>query len=82
MGTGEAHSRGIKRHLSSINAGVCVFLLVAACLLRFRNDGNDSLWILYLVPGVVFQIAFLARRAMFSVDIGELEALRYEYKGA
>jgi hypothetical protein len=51
-------------------------------LLRFRNDGNDSLWILYLVPGVVFQIAFLARNAMLSVDIGELEALRYEYKGA
>jgi len=82
MGTVEAHNGGIKHHLSSLNAGVCVFLFVTAYLLRFRNDGNDSLWILYLVPGVVFQIAFLARKAMLSVDIGELEALQYEYKGA
>jgi len=50
-GTAEAHDGGIKRHFSSVNAGVCVFLFAAAYLLRFRNDGNGSLWILYLVPG-------------------------------
>ena len=51
MGTVEVHNGGIKRYLSLINAGVCVFLFLAAYLLKFRNDGSDSLWILYLVPG-------------------------------
>jgi len=82
MGTVEVRDGGIERYLSLINAGVCVFLFLAACLLKFRNDGSDSLWILYLVPGLVFQIAFLARKTILSVDIGQLEALRYEYKGA
>lgn len=45
-------------------------------------DGKVGMWTGADDCVVVFAIVMLARRVMLDVDVGELEGLRYGYKGA
>ncbi|OKL59045.1 hypothetical protein UA08_05787 [Talaromyces atroroseus] len=68
-----------RRCLVYANSALCG-LLALGSLLRIVDTQRGS--VLYLLPAVFLAIIFLARRVTTEVDIGELEKLRYEYKGA
>ncbi|KAL1983560.1 hypothetical protein VTN96DRAFT_10220 [Rasamsonia emersonii] len=71
-----------RKYLTSLNTAVCAFLSLVFWSMSGNRD-QDQLWpVLYLVPGAVLGIVVMARRMMLDVDIGQLEELRYEYKGA
>ncbi|KJF61627.1 uncharacterized protein CIMG_13781 [Coccidioides immitis RS] len=70
----------LKKYLGLSNALVSAFLFLAAYLLGDSSVSKEVLRILYVVPGVIYVIIFMVRRAMISVDIGELERLRYDFK--
>ncbi|PGG98316.1 hypothetical protein GX51_06878 [Blastomyces parvus] len=72
----------VRQHLSTANTVICALLSVIAFYAANQTSQADIFWALYLVPGVVFLLVWVSRRIMVSVDIKELEGLRYEYKGA
>ncbi|KAK2750220.1 hypothetical protein FQN55_002365 [Onygenales sp. PD_40] len=78
----EAENGPLKRHLGPVNAAIGGLLLVAAYLFKDPSNKSDVFWLLCLVPGSVFSIIMAARKLMVSVDIKELEVLKYDYKGA
>ncbi|XHG00501.1 hypothetical protein AWENTII_003948 [Aspergillus wentii] len=76
-----SHVSRIRNALLPINSVICVFLV----LVYFSTSPVASSSVrptVYLVPGAMLVIIFIARRVMLSVDIGPLEDLRYEFKGA
>ncbi|OJD16450.1 hypothetical protein AJ78_03391 [Emergomyces pasteurianus Ep9510] len=72
----------VRQHLSTTNTAICAVLSIAAYFAKDQTDQGDIFWALCLVPGVIFLFVWISRRIMMSVDIRELEGLRYEYKGA
>ncbi|EEP80812.1 predicted protein [Uncinocarpus reesii 1704] len=72
----------LKRYLAQINFLACASLSVAACFVGDPSGSKDLLRVLYVVPGAVYLVVYIVRKTMMSVDIGELERLRYEFKGA
>ncbi|PGH32321.1 hypothetical protein GX50_04916 [[Emmonsia] crescens] len=72
----------VRQHLSTANTAICALLSVTAYFAGDQTYQGDIVWALYLVPGVVFLLVWVSRQIMISVDIKELEGLRYEYKGA
>ncbi|OAX78911.1 hypothetical protein ACJ72_06778 [Emergomyces africanus] len=72
----------VRQHLSTTNTVICGVLSFTAYFAKDTTDHGDIFWALCLVPGVVFIFVWISRQIMMSVDIKELEGLRYEYKGA
>ncbi|MCJ1299374.1 hypothetical protein MMC08_002166 [Hypocenomyce scalaris] len=72
----------LHQYLSYLNAGLSLLLGLYAIGFRGRNGVHDGFWMLCLLPGLVFSIIVVARRVMLSVDVSELEGLKYGYKGA
>ncbi|KAF3404222.1 hypothetical protein DPV78_001869 [Talaromyces pinophilus] len=63
-----------RKYLILTNVVLCALLAVGSL---YAVDTT-----LYLLPGAFLAITSLARRVITEVDVGELEKLRYEYKGA
>ncbi|KAL2000562.1 hypothetical protein VTN02DRAFT_2928 [Thermoascus thermophilus] len=72
----------LRKHLISANAALCTLLALASCLIGSSERSDHVQWISYLVPGALLGAILIARKVMASVDVGQLEGLRYEYKGA
>ncbi|KAL2816161.1 hypothetical protein BJX63DRAFT_430448 [Aspergillus granulosus] len=71
----------VRRFLIPGNSAVCVLL----GLVYLFSSGSSSLGIqptAYLVPAALLITVLLVRQIMISVDLGPLDELRYEYKGA
>lgn len=62
--------------------GVSIVLLLFALRAKLKGEGMEDELYLSLLPGVVFLVGFVARGQLRPVDVGELERLRYGYKGA
>ncbi|GAD95470.1 conserved hypothetical protein [Paecilomyces variotii No. 5] len=73
----------VKEHLVAINAGMCALVILLAYATGYGSTRYAGVpWALGLVPGVVFGIVCIARKLMLSVDVGQLENLKYDFKGA
>lgn len=57
-------------------------LLLFALRAKLKGEGAEEELYLSLLPGVVFLVIYVARSQLRPVDVGELERLRYGYKGA
>ncbi|KAI9794821.1 MAG: hypothetical protein M1816_002949 [Peltula sp. TS41687] len=80
VGWAEGEDGPLKRYLHVLNGVICGLLaLVSLLLVGRRGDVQGVVW---MVPGFVLMVVMVARRIMASVDVEELEDLRYEYKGA
>jgi hypothetical protein len=87
---GKKAPRGFKedsffqKYMASLNATLCIFLLVSSWHMEVTNrrESVDLSAVFYIVPGGILGAISIARKLMLSVDIDELEELRYEYKGA
>lgn len=81
----------LRMALPWLNGGICAVLGLTAVVLYRRGSaaskgGEDvgPLWIFCLVPGIAWAMVEVAMRGMRDVEkgVGELERLRYRYKGA
>lgn len=77
----------LRTALPWLNGSICVVLALAAVVL-YRRAGRAAeaggLWVLCLLPGIAWLMVEVAIRSMRDVEkgVGELEKLRYRYKGA
>jgi len=71
-----------RKYLALANSGLCAILALGSLYAVDIEGGGMPTSILYLLPSVFLGITFLARYVITEVDVGELEKLRYEYKGA
>lgn len=68
----------VELYLASLNAVLVALLGVAGMLVR-----SEKAWVGFgALPGLAFGIVLAAKYFMASVDIGQLEGLKYPYKGA
>ncbi|KAL9636337.1 MAG: hypothetical protein Q9164_002883 [Protoblastenia rupestris] len=72
----------LKQYLSFLNGGLSLLLSLNAYPLKGKSGVHEGFWVLCFLPIVILSINTLARRLMLSLDIGELEKLKYGYKGA
>lgn len=74
----------INQYLPCLNASISALLFLASFGYRTRTNVPDGLWLFLLLPGVMFAMAFMARRSINEIQAGldELQGMRYEYKGA
>lgn len=88
----------IHRYISYLNGGLSILILLNALKFKNQQGVHESFWVLCIVPSgepklrmrqhsssygiVVLLIIVTVKRLMRAVDLSELEALRYEYKGA
>ncbi|TID15710.1 hypothetical protein E6O75_ATG08038 [Venturia nashicola] len=70
----------LKKYLDHLNVALSIVLVLFA--LGAKLKGVEEELYLSLLPGVVFLVCFVARGQLRPVDVGELERLRYGYKGA
>lgn len=70
--------------MTSLNATLCILLLLSSWHMEVNNrrESADISAVFYVVPGGILGAICIARELMQSVDISQLEELRYEYKGA
>ncbi|PLN75572.1 hypothetical protein BDW42DRAFT_34855 [Aspergillus taichungensis] len=73
--------RSIPESLFLANIIVSGLLSISYFFLQMDSSLNRR-QITYVIPGVMLVIVFVVRRLMVSVNIEELEKLRYDYKGA
>lgn len=72
--------------LPYFNALLCI--LVALVALRYRGSSDpdipQGLWMVFLLPAVVFAVVLVVRNSINDIQsgLGELRGLRYEFKGA
>jgi hypothetical protein len=73
----------LELYLPYLNAVLVVLLAVAGFVGQKRGgEGQgEGIWFAVL-PGLVYGVVVVAKSIMGSVDVGELEGLRYGYKGA
>jgi hypothetical protein len=73
-------------HLPRLNVLIAVLLLGVSCLFSSRTDvnGSEGFWLLLLLPAVMWGVVFVVKASMLEIQsgLGELEGLKYEYKGA
>jgi len=74
----------IHLYLPYLNGAICALLAMAAWGFKGRTDVDDGFWLFLLLPPLILGIITVARRSMADIQsgIGELEGLKYEYKGA
>lgn len=73
-----------------LNGAICVVLGLTSMVVYWgdSSDGGgemvDQMWIFCLLPGIALAIGEVAMRSMRDVNkgVGELEKLKYRYKGA
>lgn len=69
-----------KQYLPYLNLALCGVLALAGLVVKANRD---ILWSGFgSVPAAVYVMVLIAKIVMASVDVGELEALKYGYKGA
>jgi len=74
----------LELYLPYLNAVLAALLALAGFVGQRAREGQaerDGIWFA-LLPGLVFGVVIVAKGIMGSVDVGELEGLRYGYKGA
>jgi len=72
----------LQLYLPYLNAALVALLALAGFVgQRVGKREGEALWFA-LLPGVVYGIVVVAKAIMGSVDVGELEGLKYGYKGA
>jgi len=73
-----------QKYMTSLNATLCILLLLSSWHMEVNNrrESADISAVFYVVPGGILGAICIARELMQSVDISQLEELRYEYKGA
>jgi hypothetical protein len=74
----------LELYLPSLNVVLAALVAVIGMLDGSRSSsGKESLGAVYaLLPAGVFALVILVKRELASVDVGELERLKYGYKGA
>ncbi|MCJ1315164.1 hypothetical protein MMC15_000480 [Xylographa vitiligo] len=72
----------VARCLPYLDGALSFLLALNAVGWRGRRGVHPGFWILCLQPAFVFSIIVAAKKIMLEVDIDELEALKYGYKGA
>jgi hypothetical protein len=73
-----------------LNGGICAVLGLTAIVLYWRGSAAggrgqvEGMWIFCLLPGFALAMVEVAVRSMTDVEkgVGELERMRYRYKGA
>lgn len=82
MGALEGVEKGpLELYLPYLNAVLVAVLALAGFIGRRADENEGELWFA-LLPGVVYGVMVVAKVIMGSVDVGELEGLKYDYKGA
>lgn len=79
----------LRMALPWLNGAICAVLGLTAVVL-YRGDGSgrggqvEGTWIFCLLPGIAAGMVEVAMRSMRDVEtgVGELEGLKYRYKGA
>jgi hypothetical protein len=74
----------VNQYLPYLNAFICALLLLASWGYSSRTDVPEGLWLFLLLPAVVCGMVFVARRSIGDIQagLGELQGLKYDYKGA
>lgn len=72
----------LMRYMEPANGVLSALLGLNAAIYKGRPGIQEHLWLMSLSPLFCFIVITLARRIMVEVDIGELERLKYGYKGA
>ncbi|KAK4692384.1 hypothetical protein P7C71_g4811, partial [Lecanoromycetidae sp. Uapishka_2] len=88
----------VKQYVVILNGGLSFLITLNAIAFKDKKGVHEGFWMLLLLPVgksrtpqrffqadplvVSYSIILLARRLMLSVDVNELEDLRYRYKGA
>jgi len=72
----------LEKYLPHLNATLCIVLLLAAWRAKLAGAEREEEMYLSILPPVVFLIIYVARTQLKPVDVGELEKLKYGYKGA
>ncbi len=83
----------LRMALPWLNGAICVVLGLAAMVLYQRGTssgaekeeiGAEGMWLVCLLPGIACTMIEVTLRSMQDVDrgVGELDRLRYQYKGA
>ncbi|MCJ1238731.1 hypothetical protein MMC14_006722 [Varicellaria rhodocarpa] len=72
----------IDQYLGYLNGGLSFLIALNAWTIQEKNGVHDLFWTLCLLPSLVFVVIVVAKRLMISVDVDELEDLKYGYKGA
>ncbi|PWY63545.1 hypothetical protein BO70DRAFT_347492 [Aspergillus heteromorphus CBS 117.55] len=72
----------VKSCLVIVNAIVCTLLTLIYAFYPMAETRLKVQSFRYLIPGAMFVAILIARKVMLSVDLKELENLRYMYKGA
>lgn len=77
-------SRGpIEDYLPYLNAILGLLLCFVGLVHDYKSGWEENLWFRYgTLPGAVYLIVLVAKVVMGSVDVEELEELKYNYKGA
>lgn len=70
----------MRKYLVYLNAALCVVLALRE--VAGGRGWREGMAGGGLVPGFVFALVLFARTQLAPVDVGELERLRYGYKGA
>ena len=72
----------LELYLPYLNAILVALLALPGFVGQRAKEGQgEGIWFAIL-PGVVYGVVVVAKWIMVSVDVGELEGLRYGYKGA
>jgi hypothetical protein len=80
----------LRMALPWLNVAICAVLGLAAVFLYRKGGSGDErggggeMWIFCLLPGIALMMVEVALRSMRDVEkgVGELDRLRYRYKGA
>ncbi|KAL9065459.1 MAG: hypothetical protein Q9161_008220 [Pseudevernia consocians] len=72
----------VRQYISYLNGALSLLSALNSITFRDKRGVHDGFWLLCLLPVVSFTVIMLARELMLSVDVDELEDLKYEYKGA
>ena len=72
----------MEQYLPYLNAALAGLLVIAGWALEAKR-GSEVVWFGFgFLPAVVYGVVIAAKTIMGSVDVGELEGLKYRYKGA
>lgn len=72
----------VHQYIGYLNGGLSLLIGLNAISFKDKGGVHEGFWLLCFLPIVSFSIIMLARRLMLSVDVDELEDLKYKYKGA
>ena len=74
----------LQKYLPYLNIGICIMLAIASWRTKGRTDAPGGLFLFLLLPGLTLGAVTGAKSSMQNVEqgIGDLNRLRYDYKGA